>query len=212
MGLEQFGAEDGRSALLARALNLSFISIGWSIVSGVVAVVAGIRSGSLGVLGLGLNIIGDLVGSLGLVWRFRTERSRPHHRHRAEARVSIIVATTLALVALTLSVAAISELLAGSSAQSSTLGVVSAVSAAIVLAPLGHAKRQTGRALNSHALVGDGMLSMIGASLGLAALGGLLADSYLGWWWADRAVALVMAGVASLEATRVLRMRSVVDD
>jgi len=208
MGPEQSGTDRERGGLLARALTLSFISIGWSIISGAVAIIVGIKSGSLGIFGLGLNITGDLVGSVGLVWRFRTERSRPHHGHRAEARVSILVAMTLSLVALTLSVAAISELATGSSAQNSVMGVVSAVSSAIVLAPLGYAKRQTGRSMNSHALVGDGTLSMIGAALGLAALGGLLANSYLGWWWADRTVALAMAAVAALEATRVIRKRS----
>ena len=209
MRSEPAGTAPDRHALLARALTLSFVSIGWSVASGAVAIVVGIRSGSLGIFGLGLNILGDLVGSVGLVWRFRVERSRPHHGHGAEARVSILVAMTLVLVALTLSVAAISELAAGSSAHNSVMGVVSAVSSAVVLAPLGYAKRQTGRALNSHALVGDGTLSMIGASLGVAALGGLLANSYLGWWWADRTVALVMASVAGLEATRVLRKRSI---
>lgn len=210
MGLEHSGTPEWRDGLPARALTLSFISIGWSIISGAVAIIAGIKSGSLGIFGLGLNITGDLVGSVGLVWRFRTERSRPHHGHRAEARVSLLVAMTLSLVAVTLSVAAISELATGSSAQNSVVGVAAAVGSAIVLAPLGYAKRQTGRSMHSHALIGDGTLSMIGAVLGLAALGGLLANSYLGWWWADRTVALVMAGVAGLEAARVLRKRSLI--
>ncbi len=210
MGLEHSETPEWRDGLLARALNLSFISIGWSIISGAVAIIAGVKSDSLGIFGLGLNITGDLVGSVGLVWRFRTERNRPHHGHRAEARVSILVAMTLSLVAVTLSVAAISELATGSSAQNSVLGVAAAVSSVIVLAPLGYAKRQTGRSMDSHALVGDGTLSMIGAALGLAALGGLFANSYLGWWWADRTVALAMAGVAGMEATRVIRKRSLV--
>ncbi len=210
MGLEHSGTPEWRDGLLARALTLSFISIGWSIISGAVAIIAGIKSGSLGIVGLGLNITGDLVGSVGLVWRFRTERSRPHHGYRAEARVSLLVAMTLSLVAVTLAVAAISELATGSSAHNSVVGVAAAVGSAIVLAPLGYAKRQTGRSMHSHALVGDGTLSMIGAALGLAALGGLLANSYLGWWWADRTVALAMAGVAGLEAARVLRKRSLI--
>ncbi len=200
--------EHARSALLARALTLSYLSIAWGVVSGGVSIVVGLRSRSLGVLGLGLNVLADLVGSVGLVWRFRVERQRPHHATRAEARVSVVVASTLGVVGTSLGLAAIAELTAGSKPQSSALALVSAIVSALVLAPLGIAKRGTGRTLHSHALVGDGTLSLIGAVLGLAALGGLLANRLLHWWWADRVVALTMAGVATVELSHVLRERS----
>jgi len=43
--------------------------------------------------------------------------------------------------------------------------------------------------------------------LGLLAPGGLLADHFFGWWWADRVAALVVAAVAVAEAVRVLGHR-----
>lgn len=200
--------EHHRSALLARALTLSYLSIGWGVVSGVVSVGVGLRSGSLGVLGLGLNVLADLVGSLGLVWRFRLERQRPHYATRAEAHVSILVASTLGVVATSLGVAAIAELVSGSMPHSSVLALVSAGASVMILSPLGTAKRRTGQRLHSHALVGDGTLSLIGAVLGMAALSGLLANRLFGWGWADRVVALAMAMVAAVEMSRVLRERS----
>jgi divalent metal cation (Fe/Co/Zn/Cd) transporter len=85
--------------------------------------------------------------------------------------------------------------------------MVSAGVSAVVLAPLGLAKYRTGIALHSHALKGDGTLSTMGAALGILALLALLADRFLGWWWADRVAALVVAAIAGAEAVRVLRMR-----
>lgn len=120
----------------------------------------------------------------------------------------MVVASSLIIVALALTIAALSELAAGSSPSSSIFSIVTASSAIIVLVPLGLAKRRTGRLLRSHALVGDGTLSVIGASLGAAAVVGLVVNSLWRWWWADRVVALVMAIVAATEAWNVLRHRT----
>ncbi len=186
---------------------LSYFSVAWGLVAGVWAVTTGLLAGSLGVLGLGLNVLADVAGSVGLVWRFGVERRDPARGLRAEARASIIVATALILVALTLTITAINDLASHSEPQHSLLAMTVAGVSAVVLAPLGWAKHQTGRLLHSHALMGDGTLSAIGAALGILALLGLLTDQVFGWWWADRVAALAVAVVASAEAVRVIRTR-----
>ena len=80
--------------------------------AGTWAVVEGVLAGSLGVLGLGLNVLADVAGSIGLVWRFGAERRDPTRGIRAEARASIVVASALSLVAISLAVAAINDLIA----------------------------------------------------------------------------------------------------
>ena len=111
------------------------------------------------------------------------------------------------LVAITLTVAAVNDLLSHSVPEHSLFAMTSAGVSALVLAPLGWAKHRTGRLLGSHALMGDGTLSAIGAALGIVALLGLLAEQLLGWWWADRVTAICVALVAAAEAVRVLRLR-----
>ena len=196
-----------RRPLLARALALSYFSVAWGLVAGAWAITAGLLAGSLGVLGLGLNVLADVAGSVGLVWRFGVERRDPAKGLKAEAYASIVVATALGLVAITLTVAAINDLLSHSVPEHSLFAMVSAGVSALVLAPLGLAKYRTGSRLDSHALMGDGTLSGMGAALGVLALLGLVADQLLGWWWADRVTALCVAVIASAEAIRVIRMR-----
>lgn len=70
----------------------------------------------------------------------------------------------------------------------------------VVLTPLAYAKRQSGRRMTSRALQGDGTLSGIGAATSLLALAALVLYHALGWWWADRATALIVAAVAAVEA------------
>jgi divalent metal cation (Fe/Co/Zn/Cd) transporter len=199
--------EPVRRRLLTRALALSYFSVAWGLIAGASAITAGLLARSLGVLGLGLNVMADVAGSIGLIWRFGVERRDPARGLKAEARASIVVATGLGLVAITLTVAAINDLLSHSVPKHSLFAMISAGISAAVLAPLGWAKYRTGAHLGSHALMGDGTLSAIGAALGVLALLGLLAEQLLGWWWADRIAALCVAAVAVTEAVRVIRMR-----
>jgi len=198
------GERADRPALLARALALSWASIGFGLAAGTVSVASGIAAHSLGVLAAGLSVLADVTGSIVLVWRFRTERSDPERAQRVEALAALAVACALALIALALAFQSISALLAGSHPGSSALTVITAAASIVVLAPLAYMKRHTALSLASHALRGDSTLSAIGAGTAVLALVGLALYHALGWWWADRAVALVIALVAIVEARTLL--------
>jgi divalent metal cation (Fe/Co/Zn/Cd) transporter len=199
-------------ALIQRALVLSVVSVVWGLGVGAWSITAGLLAGSLGVLGLGLDVLADVVGSASLVWRFRKERSDPQAAEQAEARASVVVVVALLITATVLAVASVQALVAGTAPDNSVSAMLSAGVSALVLAPLAIAKHRVGTALSSSALKGDGTLSGIGATLGVLALVGLLANRYLGWWWADRVAALSAAFVALIEARRVLRNRPQVVD
>jgi divalent metal cation (Fe/Co/Zn/Cd) transporter len=196
-----------RHVLVHLALRLSVVSVVWGLGVGTWSITAGLLAGSLGVLGLGLDLIADVAGSVSLVWRFRRERADPEAADRAEAHASVVVVGALLLTAAVLTVASVRALVAGTSPDNSLSAMLSALVSALVLAPLAIAKRKVGTDLSSSALRGDGTLSGIGAFLGVLAVVGLLANRYLGWWWADRVAALGAAGIALTEARRVLRNR-----
>ena len=196
-----------RGALQRKALVLVSASVVWGTLTGAWSITAGLLAGSLGVLGLGLDVLADVAGSASLVWRFQRKHSQGDASERAEARASMVVSAALIVTAIVLVVAATEALADGSAPDSSVSAMVSAGVAVLVLTPLGIAKRRVGSALGSSALKGDGTLSGIGAFLGVFALLGLLATRYFGWWWADRVVALITACIAVAEAARVFRHR-----
>jgi divalent metal cation (Fe/Co/Zn/Cd) transporter len=197
--------ELNRSRLLDQALRLSWISIGFGLISGSVSVAAGIADHSLGVLAAGLSVLADVTGSCVLVWRFRTERSAPHRAERVEELAAYAVAGALGIIAAALLFESIHALIAGTHPGSSPLTVATAAVSIVVLVPLALLKRQTAVRLGSNALKGDSTLSAIGAGTALLALIGLVLFHAFGWWWADRVVALVIAGVAVLEANTLLK-------
>jgi divalent metal cation (Fe/Co/Zn/Cd) transporter len=193
-----------RDRQLTRALRLSWLSVGFGAVFGSVSIAAGIADHSLGVLAAGLSVLADVTGSVVLIWRFRVERTDPGRAHEVEDRAAIVVAIALLAIGVILCYESVNALLSGTHPGSSLLAILTAALSFCVLAPLAYAKRVTAISLHSHALKGDSTLSAIGASTALFALVGLALNSAFGWWWADRVVALLIAGAAVIEAREVI--------
>jgi divalent metal cation (Fe/Co/Zn/Cd) transporter len=196
--------DDNRLALLDRALRLSYISIGFGLLSGAVSVGSGLADASLGVLASGLSMLADVTGSIVLVWRFRVERTDPVRAEHVEQRAAKVIITALVLIALLLAYESISALIKQTHPESGVLPIISAGVSTVVLYPLAFAKRRTAAELDSHALKGDSTLSLIGATTALLALIGIVLFNLFGWWWADRTVALVVAALAALEARTLI--------
>ena len=189
-----------RPELVSAALRLVWISVAFGILSGAVSVTTGLRDHSLGVFAVGLGVLADVTGSATLIWRFRAEQRQPHRAGAAETRAAVVVATALAIVSAVLITESAIALAARSHPGTSAVTLAAAAASLIVLTPLAYAKRRLGRQMTSRALAGDGALSGIGAITSLLALAALALNDALGWWWADRAAALIVAALAAAQA------------
>jgi divalent metal cation (Fe/Co/Zn/Cd) transporter len=189
-----------RARQVTAALRLVGISVIFGIASGAVSVATGLASHSLSVLAVGLGVLADVTGSAALVWRFRAERRQPGPSQAAEVRAAVVVAAALAIVSAVITTQAVIALATGSRPGTSGVTLLAAGVSLVVLAPLAFAKRRLGGQMGSRALQGDGTLSGIGAATSLLALTALVMYHALGWWWADRAAALIVAAIAAIEA------------
>jgi divalent metal cation (Fe/Co/Zn/Cd) transporter len=163
-------------------------------------VIIGLRGHSLSVLAVGLGVLADVTGSSVLIWRFRGDRRQPGLAPDREARAALIVATALVVVAVVLITESAAALAAGTRPGSSPATIIAAAISLAVLTPLAIAKVRVARQIGSRALRGDGVLSGIGAATSLLALTALGLYNALGWWWADRVAALIVAVIAAVEA------------
>ena len=189
-----------RAAQVRRALRLVTTSVAFGLISGAVSVASGLHAHSLGVLAVGLGVLADVTGSATLIWRFRAELSQPVMSARRERQSAVIVALALASAAAVLTAESVLALAQGTHPEPSVLTVTAAGISLVVLTPLAIAKRRLGKQINSRALQGDGTLSGIGAATSFLALAALVCYLLLGWWWADRATAVVVAVIAAREA------------
>ena len=64
---------DDRPSLLRRGLRLEFLSIGWNLIEGVVAIAAGIAAGSAALVGFGVDSFVESSSAAVIVWRVLAE-------------------------------------------------------------------------------------------------------------------------------------------
>jgi divalent metal cation (Fe/Co/Zn/Cd) transporter len=147
-------------------------------------------------LGFGLDSAIEGLASVIIIWRFTGTRTQSE---TAETRARKAVAVTFFLLAPYIAYDAIIILVARHHAETSWLGIGLSVASLIVMPVLGIAKRRLGARLGSAATAGEGNQNLLCAYLAAAVLAGLLANTLLGWWWLDPAVALGIAGLAVRE-------------
>jgi divalent metal cation (Fe/Co/Zn/Cd) transporter len=186
-----------RLARIARAL--SWITLAWMGIEGGVAIGAAVVAGSVALLGFGLDSGIEALASIVVIWRLSGTRLASA---TSERRAQQLVAVSFFLLAPYIAIEAVRALAAGDRAETSLIGLVLTAGTAVFEPALGVAKRRIGARLGSAATAGEGTQNLLCACLAIAVFTGLAANTLLGAWWLDGAVALGIAGWALVEGRR----------
>jgi divalent metal cation (Fe/Co/Zn/Cd) transporter len=191
---------------LRRAARLCALTVGWNTIVGGSAIATAISTGSLSLIGFGINAVVDSSASAVLVWRFRAEEAGHAERaQRAERLALRIAGAAFLLIALYLLIQATRSLTAERHFQATLFGIVEAIAALLVLPILASAKYSLSRRLGSRALRADSLLTLSGVALASLALAALTAQRLLGWWWGDATGALGIAALLAWQGSRAVR-------
>ncbi len=182
--------------LARRAKWLSWASLGYMALEGLVAIVAGIVAGSIALIGFGIDSAIEGFASVIIVWRFTGSRVLSE---RAELRAQKLVAVQFFILAPYVSIEAVRMLSEGGRPDESVVGIALAASSLIVMPLLGRAKQHIGGRIGSSATASEGKQNLLCAYLAAALLIGLLGNALFGAWWLDPAVGLLIAVVAVKE-------------
>jgi divalent metal cation (Fe/Co/Zn/Cd) transporter len=187
---------DERLRLQRRARLLAWGGIAWHVVEFAIALTAGLAASSIALIGFGADSLIEAVAGFVVVWLFTGSRL---HSPTAERRAQQMIAVSFFVLAAYVTVESVRTLIGGDHPEASWVGVGLALVTAPTMPLLARAKQRVGDRLASSATVKEGAQNMICAYLSVALLVGLLANAIVGWWWADPAAALVIAGVAAKE-------------
>jgi divalent metal cation (Fe/Co/Zn/Cd) transporter len=183
------------AGLRRRGFALEYATLAWMVAEATVAITAGLMTASIALVGFGLDSVIELAAATIVIWQLRGEIAGQDRDTRA---VRLIGVTFFALAAY-LAAVSIHDLATASRPGQSIPGLAVTAAALIVMPALAIAKRRTGQALGNRTLVADSAESAFCAFTSAAALLGVGLNTWLGWWWADPAAALVIAALAARE-------------
>lgn len=177
-----------RGELLNRGLLLEYVTAGWNIVEGIVAIGAGVLAGSPALIGFGADSFVESISGGVLIWRLAGERSGrddPERVERTERRAERLVGASFLILAAYVAFESIRALVTAEAPDASPIGIgLTSLSIAVMLW-LARAKRWTGEALGSRALIADAQQTYACWYLSTVALVGLALNAVFGLWWAD---------------------------
>ncbi len=188
--------------LARRVRLLSWLSLFWMTIEGVVAITAGIVASSIALVGFGLDSGIEGVASLIIIWRFTGHRM---FSHAAEERAQKLVAAQFFLLAPYVAFESVRSLIGAEHPEVSWVGIALAVGSVIFMPMLGIAKERLADQLGSAATKGEGRQNMLCAYLAGALLVGLLGNALVGAWWLDPIVGLLIVAVAVREGAEAWR-------
>jgi divalent metal cation (Fe/Co/Zn/Cd) transporter len=197
-------SEDHRASLVRRGLRLNWLTIAYNVVEAAVAIGAGVVSGSVALLGFGLDSVIEVTASGAAQWRLRADLD-PHRRERVERATLRIIGWTFLALAAYVVYESLDALVGREPPERSVVGLVLLALSALVMPLLAGAKRRVARAMTSRALEADATQTSLCAYLSVIALTGLALNAALGWWWADPVAALAMVPIIANEGVEGAR-------
>jgi divalent metal cation (Fe/Co/Zn/Cd) transporter len=195
-------ASEERRALLRRGVRLEIFTVVYNVAEGIIAIVAGWLAGSIALVGFGLDSTIETASAVVVLLRLRAEvtGNDPDSHVLSERKAERFVGGTLFALCAYILYEAVTTLAKQEEPSESVVGIVLAALSLIVMPVLALAKRRTGQALGSRALIADSTETLVCSYLSFSLLLGLGLNAALGWWWADPVAALVMVPFIFREA------------
>jgi divalent metal cation (Fe/Co/Zn/Cd) transporter len=193
-----------RTAVVRHGRRLEYFTIAWNGLEGVVAVIAGAIAGSISLVGFGIDSFIEVTSGSVLLWRMSVDEE-VQRRELNERRALRIVGVCFLLLAAYIAYESVLDLWSRRAPEHSIPGIVLACVSLVVMPLLSRAKRKVGRALGSAAMHADAKQTEFCTYLSAILLLGLLANAFLGLWWADPVAALIMVPIIAKEGIEGLQ-------
>jgi len=171
------------------AIVLSYVTVAYNVLEGVVAVAFAIVAGSPALLGFGIDSFVESLSGGVMIWRF----SHAAEDHRREQTAIRLVGISLIVLALYVAYEAATSLYYHEPPERSPVGLIIAALSLVVMPALYVLKRRTAAAIGSRSLATDAKQTLACLMLSVALLIGSGLHYATGVWQADPIAALLIA-------------------
>lgn len=200
-----------RLRAVRRGQWLTWATLAYNSLEGVLSVAAGLVAGSVALIGFGIDSFIEVTAGLAAIWRLHVDAD-VRRRAVAERQALRVIGLCFVALAVYVTVDATQSLISRTEPNESLLGIAIAAVSLIVMPLLARAKRDVAKALASQAIRAEARQTDICMYLSAILLGGLGLNALLGWWWADPIAGLAMVPFLAWEGREALRGRASCDD
>ena len=185
-----------------RARWLSYFTVGYNLLEGMLSVAVGGAAGSVALVGFGFDSFVESLSGGVMIWRFRERGTTSHaERERLERRAIRLVGYTFYVLAAYVLFESARKLYLGERPEPTALGIAITVASLLVMPTLFLLKRATAARLGSASLRADSRQTLACTAMSVGVLAGLVANSLYGWWQVDALIGLAI-GVALVREGR----------
>lgn len=194
------------TSLHKKALLLEWFTVGYNVLEGVFSIVAGYLSGSIALIGFGLDSAIESASGIILIWRLSvTGKVSPEQEEKIEKRAVFLVGISFFILGAYVFFEAARKLYLHEHPDPSLFGIVIAALSAVIMPLLSYSKLSIARKMKSKSLEADSRQTFICSLLSIALLIGLGLNFLWGIWWADPLSALVIVVFIVREGFEALR-------
>ena len=195
-----------RHSAVRQGILLSYATIGYNTLEAIGSLAAGLLSGSVALVGFGIDSVIEVIASVAAQWRLRSDADLSR-RSESEMRTLRIVGWCFVALAVYVTVDSVKSLYLAEQPDRSWFGLIVLALSVIVMPALAWAKRRVAITMQSSALEAEARQTSLCAYLSVIALAGVGLNALLGWWWADPVAALAMVPIIVREGVHGLRLQ-----
>jgi len=188
-----------------RALLLSYFTVAYNVLEGMLSLLAGGLAASIALIGFGMDSFIESISGGIMIWRFSQTRLSEVEEKKVEARAVKLVGWSFFVLAAYILFEAVRKLITREVPDPSLFGIIIAATSLVAMPLLFVAKQRTGRKLGSRSLLADSKQTLACTFMSLALLLGLLANRLIGFWQADPVVGLLIGAWLVREGVETLK-------
>ncbi len=177
----------------SRALSLSYFTVGYNVLEGVISIFAGALAGSIALIGFGLDSFVESLSGGVMIWRFRKHgKISEEEEEKVEKKAVKLIGYTFFILGAYVLYESLKKLFLHEIPEPSLLGIIIAIISLITMPTLFFMKRHTAKSIGSRSLEADSKQTLACTFLSAALLIGLGLNYLYGIRWADPAVGLIV--------------------
>ncbi|MBI5809627.1 MAG: cation transporter [Deltaproteobacteria bacterium] len=192
--------------LIKKALYLSYFTVSYNVLEGILSVLAGLLAGSIALIGFGFDSGIESFSGAVLIWRLtRHGKIPPEEEERVEKRAVRLVGISFFVLGAYVFYEAAKKLFFHEHPEPSLFGIIIAILSLIIMPILSYMKFKTAKTIGSMSLEADSRQTFLCSLLSVVLLAGLGLNYLFGLWWADPIGAFVMLFFVIREGIETLK-------